>query len=111
MNSLYQRYIKECWNREYIEWPFGFIAYEINQEHLNLHICDVYILEEFRGKNNYAVMLKEVEKRARDLGLKYLTGNISRRLPNMEQSVMAQLKNGGKFVHTDGCKVTMAKEL
>lgn len=109
--NMYSMYLKECWNRETIEWSFGFVSYEIHEETSNLHIHDTYILPERRHEGHYATIIKRLESIAQEHDLKYLTGDIYKCLPNMEQSVMAQIKNGGKFVHMDKYKVTMAKEL
>ena len=108
---MYAQYLKESWDRDYMEWPWGFVSYEINPKGNNLHIWDVYIMPSERNKGHYGEIVAYLTKECTDNGVSLITGNVFRSLFNMEQSLMAQLKQGAKVIYSDEHKITLAKEI
>lgn len=111
ISTFFPEYLKESWGREYKEWDFGFVSYEINYKNRNLHIHDVYIVKAERGNGRYAEILDFLYDEALENELKYMTGCIDERLPTYKESVIAQTKNGAKFLGKEGTIITMGKEL
>ena len=77
--NMYMQYLKESWDREYKQWPWGFVSYECNIKGNNLHIWDVYIVPSERGKGHYFEIVSFLEGVVIDQGLGLITGSVCTR--------------------------------
>jgi hypothetical protein len=74
MSNLYKQYLKEEENRDTIETEFGFITYSIYGE--ECYIAEVYVLPEFRCRQNSLTLKEIVKVEALEAGCRFLTANV-----------------------------------
>lgn len=108
MNRL-AKYLKEREGFDSIVTDEGFAAYRFDGE--ACWIYDIFVLEDYRRKSIAADMTREIERRARLAGCKYLYGTAVTKAKQATDSIKFILSQGLSLHSSSPECVTFRKEL
>ncbi len=93
MPSLYSKFVKETVGWEVLEDEDSFVAYEFqNIKGLsNLKVIEMFIDTPARGKAKWEDLMKKIEEKARNVGCKTISAQISKSTSEFTQQRTAHL--------------------
>lgn len=101
--TLWAKYLKERLGVDSFESELGFLTYQ-RQADGSLLICDFYVDSNHRGKGEGQRLIDAAISKARELGLKEVTGNIWPGAAGASEAVAMALSHGFKLKPTTlGC--------
>lgn len=74
--SMYKDYLKEEEGHETIETDYGFCSYTLNRRSGEFFCAHLYVKPECRRRGKGVDFGVELERTARELGARYMTGNV-----------------------------------
>lgn len=74
---MFKDYFLEEYGRKTIETEHGFAMYVVNEKDSEFFLCDFYIRPESRSTYESKKLFEVCRAKAKELGLKYLTGCVS----------------------------------
>lgn len=102
MKSLYSQYIKEREGIETFENEKGFFTYEICSDENVMHICDMYLLPEFRSSGEFKSFLSIISEIAYKNEVEKMLFKVDISTNGSEYIAKVHLKLGMKFYSMNG---------
>jgi len=109
MENLYRDYTEERENAETIEYDFGFIQYQINND--VCHITNIYVRKKNRKFGMSHSMAKDLSENCRAKNIKILTCQCDLTAINPEIALINILSFGFKIVDSSGFIITFVKDI
>jgi GNAT superfamily N-acetyltransferase len=109
-NSMYKSYVEEqLENRKVVEFPQGFVTYNIKGEECQLE--EIYIRPEFRRQGFASKVYTQMSILAKREGCTYLKGSIVIGTNGSEVSMKCLFKNGFKLAFNDDNIIYLIKHI
>jgi hypothetical protein len=107
--DLYAAYLEELGAKHLFRNEKGFVLYSFAQDYCYLE--EIFILPEFRGKKEFAVLSDSVAKIAKEKGCKRLLGSVIPTINNSTRSVSMMISYGAKLISSTNNYILFEKEI
>jgi hypothetical protein len=107
--DMYAAYLEELGAKHLYRNDKGFVIYSFTDD--SIYLEEIFILPEFRGKKEFAILANKINDIAKEKGFKKILGSVIPSINNSTRSVAMMLSYGAKLVSSSNNFIIFEKEV